>query len=147
MPNPNVISLSPDSIAIKNAIYEDAITFSDAPFDVIFFKGASLHWDGSRYVPTQIAASWPTARAILTETVYLAAGETKIIRILTGGEVYADRVLFVEGENLFTIPPDIPPQFPQFNQPYILQLKLYGIIVKFGDNITENDFPSCEIVE
>lgn len=145
MANPEIRSFDSDTICIANPVYKNVlIKNTGLGLDVMLFRGLVLCFrtDIGFWGPTISGISvTANAKGVLTSTLTLLQEETKLIRILVGGEVYSDRLLFAspEADNLLTIPPGGTDSF-------LLQLRDNNIIVKSGENIAGNDFPGCEII-
>jgi len=140
--NPNVISFDVDTLEVKNGLYKVGLTYN--PFDSAgyLFKGACLAFYpipgedfGIYYISDATDPNLANAKAVNASTVFFEALEFKEITVCVSGEVYLDRLLFLDGQNVYTTPPG--------KDPFILQLQKAGINVRTGYNITENDFPPC----
>jgi len=148
MVNPNVISFDVDTLPVKNGIYKDFSSIQNLlEVPVTIFKGCVLAWIVNEptygtgwYIFNSGDPYLSNPRGILAETIVVDPGDFFKGRVLIGGEIYADRVLFQDPDqdNLFTIPPGK-------DEPVIITLKRFGITVRFGYNITENDFPACAV--
>lgn len=144
MPNPQVRSFSSSTIEVVNPIYLDAVVGHPIEIEepTYAFAGVCL----ALYAPTGgYSYTWSdipgldNAKAILADELYWYPGGPtfQLTRIIVGGEIYADKVLFVdEDDNINTIPAGA-------DDSYLLQLRDNGLIVKFGDNITLPDFIGC----
>jgi len=144
--NPQIRSFSSNKIEVFNPIFDD---FYFGPLvntqpGFYLFGGLVLGFNPltGQYEGTTAGGINPItkAQALLAETYFVPGPDVTIegyMRIIIGGEVYANQCLFIRTED------DLQTIAPGEEDSFELQLKKAGIVVRYGENITDNDLQPC----
>jgi len=102
MVNPTTTNNDPRGLVLFNAIYRDAAVTRGAAGTLL--KGTVLAFDiaENEYLPTQVlgtAGVDDNAKAIMVEDLVFTGTETQEFRILVGGEVAEELLVFFDGND------------------------------------------------
>jgi len=143
--NPQIRSFSSNKIEVFNPVFEDAhfgpILNNQPSF--YLFAGIVLGIDPvtGQYSAVNSNPGFVHKASALLAYSYLIPGPDILVEgdfiIIIGGEVYADRCLFInQADDLQTIPAGESDSLE-------IMLRDHGIIVRYGENITNNDMQPC----